>query len=90
MWKQTNTQHVETNLSKQEMEHVGRQSVLHVATTVNPPEMTENAAVLNPTVKNVDAAIKQEKPGETRFQPTPVADVTKDSPPNYQNCKHAP
>ena len=41
----TNIRHVETNLSKQGTEHMGTQSVLHVVTTVNPPETTENAAV---------------------------------------------
>ena len=86
----TNTRHVETELSKQETEHVGTHSGSHVVTPVNPPEMTKNAVVQNPTVNNVESAITQEDPENTLPVPTPVSDIAKDPPPKYQRCKHVP
>ena len=86
---ETNTRHVETKQSNLETEHVETQSVLHVVTTVNPPEMTENAAVHNLTVNKVESAITQEDPDDTLPVPAPVPDVAKDPPPKIpkvQTC----
>ena len=85
----TNTGHVETEPSKQETEHVGTHSGSHVVTPVNPPEMTKNAAVQNPTVNNVESAITQENPDDTLPVPAPVSDIAKDPPPKIpkvQTC----
>ena len=84
-----NAGHVETEQSNLETEHVGTQSVLHVVTTVNPPEMTENAAVHTSTVNMVEPAITQEDPDDTLPIPAPVTNMAKDPPPKHQRCKHA-
>ena len=86
---ETKTGHVETEQSNLETEHVGTQSVLHVVTTVNPPEMTENAAVHTPTVNTVEPVIMQEDPDDTLPVPVPVSDMAKDPPPKIpkvQTC----
>ena len=87
--RDTKTGHVETEQSKLETEHVGTHSVLHVVTTVNPPEMTENAAVCTPTVNMVEPAITQEDPDDTPPVPAPVINMAMDPPsktPKVQTC----
>ena len=86
---ETNTGHVETKQSNLETEHVGTQSGLHVVTAVNPPEMTENAVVHNPTVNKVESAIMQEDPDDTFPVPAPASDIAKDclpKTPKVQTC----
>ena len=81
--------HVETKQSKLETEHVGIHSVLHVVTTSNPPEMTENAVVHTPTVNTVEPALAQEDPDDTLPVPAPVINVATDRPPKtpkVQTC----
>ena len=81
--------HVETEQSKLETEHVETHSVLHVVTTSNPPEMTENAAVHTPTVNTVEPALTQEDPDETLPVPAPVINVATDplsKTPKVQTC----
>ena len=84
-----NNVHVETEQSNLETEHVGTQSGLHVVTVVNPPEMTENAVVHNPTVNKVESAIMQEDPDDTFPVPAPASDIAKDplpKTPKVQTC----